>query len=69
MQFCVTPLWNNHSLKLRYIFELVRTEEERLQSVLPHAKMHSDICQAKMSSGVSWILMTSVLSFHAPFKL
>lgn len=35
MQFRVTPLWNNRSL--RYIFELAKTQDETLQSVLPHA--------------------------------
>ena len=37
MQFCVTPLWNKHTLKLRYVFELAKTKDEALQSVLPHA--------------------------------
>ena len=68
MQFSVTPLWNNHSLKLRYIFELAKTEDETLQSVLPHAKMHSDICHEKTLSEVSRLL-TSVLSFHAPLRV
>lgn len=31
-------------------------------------QMHSDICQAKMSSRVSWLLMTSVLSFHVAVR-
>lgn len=37
MQFCVTPLWHNHSLKLRCMFELAKIEDETFQSVLPHA--------------------------------
>lgn len=42
------------------LFEIkvyIGAEDETLQSVLPHAKMHSDICQVKMSSGVSWLLV------------
>lgn len=65
MQFDVTTRQNNHSFKLRYTFELAMTEHETLSICFASCKMYPDICQVKMSSGVSWLLTTSVLSSHA----